>query len=105
MPCSRAMRRIHLSALMLMLSGVLDRDLRKCLGARPGRFELLPRARGDVEIGARDGAVGLRHHRGTSAVGLLADADVERKAAEQLHAVLFGHTGAAAGAEQSLFVA
>src|SRR5687767_10700608 len=82
MPCSSAMRRIHLSALMLMLSGVLDRDFRECLGTRPGRFELLRRPRGDIQVGARERTVGLRHHRGAAAVGLLADADVQGQAAE-----------------------
>jgi hypothetical protein len=88
----------------MLTSGVLDGDA-GAGGRRPGR-ERQPRRHAPRrrEIGLADGALGCRDDRGTTAVGLLADADVERQLPEQCDAVLGGHAGAAAGAEDRLLV-
>src|SRR5947207_15438565 len=88
MPCSAAMRRIQRSLLMLMVrpgaSGVLDDDVGE-LDRLVARLQREP-ARGlarDLAVAPRERGIGLRRDRGPAAVGLLADADVERQRAEQ----------------------
>src|SRR4051812_41521255 len=81
MPCASAMRRIHLSLLMLMglpgrLLVVLDDDLRE-----HGRAVLAlacdarGHAPGAVAVDRRDRTVRIGHHGGLARIGLLADAD------------------------------
>src|SRR5580658_3106266 len=120
MACSRAMRRIQLSDLMLMsscfcrsaarrarkVSGFLDDDLGKYAAAvararrqRPGGAA---RHR-EVRLGAR--RIGGGNHRGTAAVGLGADVCIERQLAQQSPAIVARHALAAAAAEDVLAVA
>jgi hypothetical protein len=59
----------------------------------------------DLAVGERDGRIRLGGHGRVAAVGLLADAQVQRQRAEQRHAVLLGDALAAALAEDVLGVA
>src|SRR5258706_13160179 len=92
-PWLAAMRRIHLSLLMLIaLSVVLDNDLgehgRAVLRlARDARRHL---AR-DVAVDGGDRTVGVRDHGGLAGVGRLADAAVEGQRAQDLHVVALSH--------------
>ena len=122
MPCSSAMRRIHLSDLMLtwctfplrtaedgasgehtcsrqpLPAGGQAATARSAprssqpqrLVARPAR-QPAGRIAGDVAITRGQVRIGHRRHGRLAAVGLLADADVQRQAAQQRHVVLLAH--------------
>src|SRR5258706_9679138 len=105
-PWAAAIRRIHLSLLMLIaFSVVLDDDLGEY---RRAVLRLARDARGhlarDVAVDGGDRALGVRNHAGLAGIGLLADADVERQRAEEFHVVVLAHLLAAAGAEDVLGV-
>src|SRR5262245_32746337 len=110
MPFS-AMRRIHRSDLILMplipsSSGVFNsngwkgRTGRQCGSGEPCRS---PAREIDIRLSER--ALRLRHHGGLAAVGLLADADIERELGEQVDLVLLSHSAPAARAEDVFLVA
>src|SRR5580658_5833717 len=109
MPWEAAMRRIQLSDLMLILSplsGRFDDDIRKQDAAiarapRQGRG----RAPGHLEIQLRAARVRLGNHRGSAAIGILADARIQGQLTQQPHPGLRGHARTAAGAEDMLGVA
>ncbi|KAG0192387.1 hypothetical protein DFQ28_009340 [Apophysomyces sp. BC1034] len=87
-------------------SGILDHDGRKFRAhvARQLRDADRDPAR-DVTIDASDAPVRVGGHSRASSVGLLANADVQRQAAEQWHIILPADALAAAGAEDMLGVA
>ncbi len=60
---------------------------------------------GDGFVALGDGALRVGHHGGTAAVGLLADVDVQRQAAEIIHLEIKAHSLAAARAEDVLDMA
>src|SRR4029079_16156023 len=106
MPCWAAMRRIHLSLLMLIFASVvLDDDFREQRGTI---FRLPGDARGhlagDVAIDGRDRPFRIGPHGGLARIRLLSDADVERKSAQEFHVVVLAHLLPAAGAEDVLGV-
>src|SRR5437868_2646010 len=59
----------------------------------------------DRAVDLRNPSVRVRHDGGLARVGLLADADVERQAAQHVDAVFLAHPLAAACSEDMLFVA
>src|SRR5260221_12652485 len=96
MRCSAAIRRIHLSDLMLIRSarsGVLGHDdVRKLGGHVPGGLRDLDRKpTPDRPVDLRRPALRVGHYGRLARVGLLADGDVERQRTEQLGAVLLAH--------------
>src|SRR5438445_7094148 len=103
-----AMRRIHLSLLMLIfwLLVVLDDDLgkdgRAVLGLTGNAGSHLA---GDIAVDRGNGPIRIGDHGGLARICLLADADVERQAAQELHVVVLAHLLAAAAAEDVLRVA
>src|SRR5262245_14895157 len=105
MRCSRTMRRIHLSALMLMGSGVLHHDARKCLVVAGARSQPRGRASCHMAIGAGDRPLGVRRHDRLARVGKLADSQIQRQLTEERHLVLGGKPRSPAGTEDVLFVA
>src|SRR6266571_3428812 len=93
---SAAIRRIHLSDLMLIgdePSGVLGHDdARKLRGHVPGRFRDLDRKPApDRPVDIRRPALRVSYHGRLARVRLLADCDVERQGPEKLGAVLLAH--------------
>src|ERR1700745_3033051 len=84
----------------LAASALLDDDLGK-YGAAIARAyrERTSGAARHLEIRARARRVGGRDHGRPPAVGLLADAGIERQPPEKPHPVLRGHACPAAGAE------
>src|SRR6476646_11121454 len=103
MPCASAMRRIHLSDLIVMdvarACPATSRDTRSGGGSRvlddyvgKLRREILGLLRDENRdlarnrlVRVRDGAVRVGHDRRASRVRLLADVDVERQAAPERH--------------------
>src|SRR5690606_35993227 len=85
---------------------VIHGDRRERLpGRQRGARQTRRRAPREVYVSLPERAVGVGDHGRTTAVGLLADADVERQLGEQIHAVLLGHLTAAARTEDVLLMA
>jgi hypothetical protein len=90
---------------MLIAAAVLDGDLRKVFAL--GRRCVLQARSGasrDFEVRPRQGTLGFGDYRRPASVRLLANADVERQAPQQLDRVLLSHARTAPRAEDRLFM-
>src|SRR5487761_2346931 len=104
MPASSAMRRIHLSDLMLM-SGILDDDFREQGGVILGEIgHLVGHAPRNRPVYRTDLALAVSDYGGIARIGLFADTDVERKRAQEFNVIVLAHLFPAARAEDGLLV-